>query len=86
MNLVIDLPPQLENALATEATQLGLPLPEYVVRVLRARQETAPAPRNGAELVAYWESEGVIGMRPDIEDSQAHARVLREQAKRRGRS
>jgi len=40
-------------------------------------------PKNGAELVAYWEREGVIGMRADITDSQAYARQLREQPEHR---
>ncbi len=40
---------------------------------------------SGADLVAYWEQEGVIGSRPDITDSQAHARAIRHKAERRGR-
>lgn len=38
---------------------------------------------SGAELVAYWRREGVIGSRPDIADSQAHARAARARAERR---
>jgi len=44
-----------------------------------------PAPRTGAELLAYWQGEGLVGTRPDISDGPAHARHLREQAQRRGR-
>lgn len=40
-------------------------------------------PRNGAELVAYWQREGVINSRPDITDSQAYARQLRHEAETR---
>jgi predicted DNA-binding antitoxin AbrB/MazE fold protein len=40
-------------------------------------------PANGAELVAYWEKKGLIGTRPDITDSVAHARALRRQAETR---
>ncbi len=39
---------------------------------------------SGADVVDSWRREGVIGSRPDIEDSQAHARSLRRRAKRRG--
>lgn len=39
----------------------------------------------GAELVAFWQRESVIGSRPDIEDSQAHARAIRERAEHRTR-
>jgi predicted DNA-binding antitoxin AbrB/MazE fold protein len=42
-------------------------------------------PTNGAELVAYWEQKGVIGTRPDITDSVAHAHALRRQAETRHR-
>jgi hypothetical protein len=40
-------------------------------------------PKTGAELVAYWQNEGLIGTRPDRLDSQAHARQICEQAERR---
>jgi len=40
----------------------------------------SPMPTNGVELVAYWKKKGVIGTRPDIADSVAHARALRRQA------
>jgi hypothetical protein len=40
-------------------------------------------PKNGAELVNYWQQAGVIGMRSDISDSQQHARKLRAKAERR---
>ena len=41
------------------------------------------APKNGAELVAYWQTEGVIGSRSDIENSQEHARKIRRKAETR---
>jgi DNA-binding CsgD family transcriptional regulator len=37
------------------------------------------------EIVQAWRSEGVIGSRPDIEDSAKLARELREKAQRRHR-
>lgn len=43
-------------------------------------------PTTGAAVVAYWKQEGVIGMRPDITDSAAHAREIRRQAERQTRS
>lgn len=42
-----------------------------------------PANGTGADLVAYWKREGLIGTRPDIEDSQVHARAIRDKAERR---
>jgi predicted DNA-binding antitoxin AbrB/MazE fold protein len=46
-------------------------------------QPESTMPTNGAELVAYWKKKGVIGTRPDITDSVAHARALRRQAETR---
>ena len=40
-------------------------------------------PKTGLELVAYWESVGVIGSRPDITDSQEQASKLRHEAETR---
>jgi hypothetical protein len=86
MSLVLDLPPELESALAAEAARLGLPLPEYVVRLLAGTgQGSTCSPRTGAELLAYWQGEGLVGTRPEIADSSVHARSLREQAQRRAR-
>lgn len=40
------------------------------------------SPKTGAELVGYWQDEGLIGTRPDIDDSQEYARTLRAIAER----
>ncbi|AVH72845.1 hypothetical protein [Nostoc sp. 'Lobaria pulmonaria (5183) cyanobiont'] len=85
MSINLDLPPELENELFTEASRLNLPLSEYILRILSVRQVLANPPRTGAELVAYWQSEGVINSRPDITDSQAYARKLRHEAQTRER-
>jgi len=80
MSLELDLPPELETELAAEATRLGLSLKDYALRLLASGRGLPPAPRSGAELVAYWQSEGLVGTRPEITDSSAHARGLREKA------
>ena len=85
MSLVLDLPPELETELAAAAADLGLPLAEYALRLLSGGRSTHPAPRTGAELLAYWLGEGLVGTRPEIADAPAHARTLREQAQRRAR-
>lgn len=53
-------------------------------RAIRAGDEALP--KTGAELVDYWEKVGVINSRPDILDSQEHARRLRDQAEHRERT
>lgn len=80
------VPQELESELCAEAIQLNLPLSEYILRILSMRQVLANPPKTGAELVAYWQSEGIIHSRPDITDSQGHARKLRHEAETRARS
>ena len=41
--------------------------------------------QTGADLVGFWEREGVIGSRPDIADPAEHARHLRADATSRSR-
>lgn len=83
MTLNLNLPPELESELSTEASRLNLPLSEYILRILSTRQVLENPPKTGAQLVAYWQSEGLIGSRSDIADSQEHARQLRYEAERR---
>ncbi len=86
MSVTLDLPHELEDELAAEAAQLGLPLPEYILRVLSTTVAAGDEPKTGADLVEYWQNEEVIGTRPDITDSQEHARQIRRRAERRTRT
>ena len=83
MTISLDLPSELENELASEASQLKLPPAEYILRVLSFRPFLQNSPKTGVELVARWENIGVVNSRPDITDSQEHARRLRDQAEHR---
>jgi hypothetical protein len=83
MSITLDLPPDLENKLTSKANERGLSLPDYVLEVLGRETGVAEHVKTGAELVAYWQQEGLIGTRTDIADSQAHARAIREKAERR---
>ncbi len=83
MNITLELPSELERELAIEASQLKLPLAEYILRVLAFRPFLQNLPKTGLELLAYWETIGVVGSRPDIADSQEYARRLRDQAEHR---
>jgi hypothetical protein len=75
MSIHLDLPPELKTQLCTEALRLNLPLSEYILRVLSLGQVLSNPPKTGAELVGYWQSEGVINSRPDITNSQVYART-----------
>jgi hypothetical protein len=83
MTLRIELPDDLETELSTEAESLGISLSEYTLQLLRERRPAGELPRTGADLVSYWRRENLIGTRPEIDDSSAHARRLREEAERR---
>ncbi len=65
MIVQLELPPELESQLSTEALRLNLPLSEYILRVLSIAKVLNNPPKTGAELVAYWQSVGVINSRPD---------------------
>ena len=86
MSLTLKLPPELETELGAEASRRGLALSEYVERLLLACPPLTPMPRNGSELVSYWQGEGLVGARDDVSDSQEHARMLRQRAEQRERS
>lgn len=45
MTLTLKIPQELERELSTEASRLGLPLSEYALRVLSARQAPVAMPR-----------------------------------------
>ncbi|MEL6814057.1 MAG: hypothetical protein AAFP03_04490 [Cyanobacteria bacterium J06598_3] len=83
MAVNLNLPSDLETELSTEASKLNIPLTDYILRILSLRPFLPNPPKNGAELVAYWDSIGVIGSRADIADSQDYARQLRHQAETR---
>src|SRR4051794_14555966 len=83
MSVLLDLPEELEAALSTEADRLNIPLSEYILRLLAATRQPNSMPMTGAELVAYWQNEGLIGTRLDITDSSAYARELRRSAESR---
>lgn len=86
MTITLDLPNELERELSEAAARLGLPLAEYAVQILSANSSSLSdpgPPLSGAELVEYWQREGIIGSRPDIDDPVEFARSLREQAQNR---
>lgn len=85
MSIVLDLPPDLERKLSTYARQRGISLADYVLQVLGADTLTQARPTTGADMVAFWNREGLIGTRSDIADSSVHARALRDRAQTRRR-
>lgn len=88
MSLTLDLTPEIEKRLTEKASRLGVSPAEYVERVLGDQLNDVGTCGTGAELVAYWEREGVIGIwadRDDIKDSSDYAAFLRRLAEQRVR-
>lgn len=85
MSITLDIPEGLVSELATEAQRLGLPLSDYVVTLLATGRTADSLSKTGAEVVAFWQEQGIVGSRPEIADSQIHARQLRRQAEQRQR-
>lgn len=79
MTITLDLPQELESALSIKANQFGVSFQEYLLHVLYSSL-VGNKLKTGAELVECWQDEDLIGARPDISDSQAHARQIRDQA------
>ncbi|HLK55267.1 MAG TPA: hypothetical protein VKU00_01805 [Chthonomonadaceae bacterium] len=84
MTLTIELTPE-EARRVEEARRRGVGVDALLRRAIAQMPETE-TPTVGQEILAELERAGVIGSRPDITDSQAHARTLREQAQRRERA
>lgn len=97
MTLILDITPEQEQQLALKAEQQGMDTRDYALAVLFHEEASGsdsedalplagplpPANGTGADLVAYWEREGLLGTRSDIKDSQKHARELRRKAESR---
>jgi len=95
MTLTLELTPEQEQSLEAEAQQRGMDRASYAKTLIfedehqeRMAEIAAQAKEenwSGADLVAFWEREGIIGSRPDITDSLEYARALRHKAERRVR-
>lgn len=83
MAISLELPQKLEQELSVEAGKISLSLPEYILQLLAVRKSFENLPRSGADLVSYWQSEGLINSRPEIKDSQEYACQIRYAAEHR---
>jgi hypothetical protein len=103
MTLTVDLPPELESRISSEAARRGVPVSACVLQLLEAatapefrpvrgaERDGSPAPSaeaeapprpllTGAQIVQKWRQRGLIGTRPDIEDSVAFVQEMRRKA------
>ena len=97
MTFTLEITPEQERQLETEAHRRNMDAADYAKTLLFGERlptvseeemlplsgPLPPVNGTGADLVAYWEREGLIGTRPDIKDSQKHAREIRRKAESR---
>jgi hypothetical protein len=83
MSIVLDLPKKLVKELNSEAAQQNQDLNEYLTQLIQ-RGRTARF-SSTAEILQYWEKEGLIGNRPAHTNSQKVAQRLRKQSNTRNR-
>jgi hypothetical protein len=64
MSISLELPPELESELSTEASRLNLPVSEYILRVLEVR---SPEVSRSDEPPSFWER--LMEFRQGLEDT-----------------
>ncbi len=70
MTIMLELPPEMEAQIAGEATRKGMPLPDYLMSIIRER--SAPT-REGLET--YLLSESALAkdwLRPEEDEAWQH--------------
>jgi hypothetical protein len=83
MSITIELTEAEELRIREQAAALGLNEVEYARRRLVGEADDLK-PQTGAEALAFWEREGVLGLFSDRPDSPEFARQLRSEAESRG--
>jgi hypothetical protein len=79
MSITLDLPGEDERRLREHASRLGVSVQSYLMSLAgRDDRVERPRPISGAEALAYWQSEGCLGLFPDGPDSPELAREWRE--------
>ncbi len=95
MTLTLELTPEQEQRIEAGAKRRNMDAASYAKALLFEEEQgyrsqvpaqAAEEQWSGADLVAYWEREGLIGTRPYIQDSLEHAWAIRRRAERRTRA
>lgn len=87
MSITLHLSPYVETYLQEEAAKQETPVEEYAAALI---EDLVPKPpmKTGADVVAHWQENGLVGIwadRKDIGDSAEYARQLRHDAETRSR-
>ncbi len=89
MTITLNVPTEIEVRLEQEAARREQPVEDYALSLIEHNLPEAPSMpelKTGADVVAYWKANGLIGdwaEREDIGDSVEYARELRRQAETR---
>lgn len=89
MTITLELPAELEARLEEEAAKRKKHIEEYALALIEGGLPPPPPMpelKTGADVVAFWKANGLIGDwadREDIGDSVEYARNLRKQAETR---
>ncbi len=89
MTITLHVPTEIKTRLEEEAARCEQPVEDYALSLIeRNLPELSPLPelKTGADVVAYWKANGLIGDwadRADIADSAEYARELRRQSETR---
>jgi hypothetical protein len=89
MTIMLNVPMELETRLEEEAARREQPVEDYALSLIERNlppPDQMPELKTGADVVAYWKANGLIGDwadREDIGDSVESARELRRQAETR---
>ena len=89
MTYTLNLPPDTEARAQAQADMEGVAVEDYLLSLIEDALPALPREfKTGADIVAYWRENNLVGIwadRPDIGDSVEYARELRRQAETRGR-
>ncbi len=89
MTIILELPPEVEAQLKEEAAKCAAPVEQYTLSLIKNSlppRPPMPELKTGADVIAYWKSQGLIGdwaNREDVGEGDAYARELRRQAETR---
>ena len=89
MTITLNVPIDMEMRLEEEAAKCEQPVEDYALSLIERnlpKPSSVPELKTGADVVAYWKANGLIGDwadHEDIGDSVEYARELRRQAQTR---
>jgi len=79
MTLTIELTPEQEATLQAQANAAGMEASEYARQLLASDLVIERRPMSGAEMIAHWKRDGVLGSYGDMDvDAPELARRIRE--------